>query len=324
MIPSSVQVEEMVESDPLSSKLADICAQTQPEDNHAALVESIQQALSREPFLLSLSRGGWFRNGGVITATGECIGQKLDHWLETEALDVSQLWERYQNAGYKITRQNGVTHYFTASTGSEPSDFIQLEVEEIVEVIDRNLLEPGHQPDTLEDILEPEDYPRLYPTEVFKHYYRFRRLTPIHAFIDRMAEDSEYELSIQRWFSDWKHSSAGEKTPFCRQWVLGLREYIDGYGEPRWEAKPISTFGGEIHELDPDDTMRGSKLANAIHSFDRQLDYPMAWYFFMLSRKKVSPRIAEAIHNDMQGTYAYLSPRDLKVLNDWMAAPYNV
>jgi hypothetical protein len=50
----------------------------------------------------------------------------------------------------------------------------------------------------------------------------------------------------------------------------------------------------------------------------------MAWYFFMLTRKKVSPRIAEAIHNDMQGAYAYLAPRDLKVLNDWMAEPYNV
>jgi hypothetical protein len=250
--------------DQLSPRLADICSQAQPGENHTTLLESIQQAIPGEPFLLSLSRGGWYRTGGLIDGAGEYIASKLDVWLEAEALDVPHLWEKYQDAGYKVTRQNGVTHYFTAVTGNDPDDYIQLEVEEIVEVIDRNLLEPEHLPDTLEELIEPEEYPRLYPTEIVKHYYRFRRLTPIREFIERMAEDSEYELPIQRWFADWKRSSAGERTPFCQQWVLALREYTDGYGEPRWEAKPMPTFSGEIQELDPDNTMLGSKLANAI------------------------------------------------------------
>jgi hypothetical protein len=90
------------------------------------------------------------------------------------------------------------------------------------------------------------------------------------------------------------------------------------------EAKPVSTCVDKLEELDPDNTMQGAELANAIHAFDHQVGYPMAWYFYLLTRKKVSPRIAEAIHNDMQGAYAYLPSRDLDILNDWVADPYSV
>jgi len=308
----------------LSRMLSDICADAIPADDHVNLLEKIQQRLPDTPFHLSLSRGGWYRVGAVVNAAGERVADKLGDWIEAEALELFEIVEKYKDSGYKVTRLNGTTHYFTASTGSDPDQFIQLEVEEITEVVDRNLIEADYYPETLEEFVEPDDFPRLSPVETIKRYYLFRRVTDIQDFIERMNKDSEFELPIQRWFKDWKRSSAAEKTLFCQQWVLALREYTDGYGEPRMEAKPMSTYGGAIDELDPDNTTRGSVLANAIHGVDRQLDYPMAWYFLMLSRKKVSPRIAEAIHNDMQGAYAYLPPRDLKILNEWIAAPYSV
>ena len=197
-------------------------------------------------------------------------------------------------------------------------------MEEIVEVVERNLIEPSHIPETAEEFLEPENIPLLQPARVIRQFYRFRRITDIQHFVNSMSEDSEDILPIQRWFHDWVQSSASEKSPFCDQWVMALREYTDGYGEPRMEAKPISTYVGNLTEIDPDNAMRGSNLANAIHAFDRQAGYPMAWYFYMLARKKVSPRIAEAIHNDLQGAYAYLAPRDITILGQWMADPYSV
>lgn len=314
----------MVEIAQLSQMLSEICFDAIPADDHAVLLENIRQQLPDTPFQLSLSRGGWYRVGSVLNEAGERVADKLEDWIESEALDLAELVEKYTDSGYKVTRQNGTTHYFTASTGSDPSQFIQLEVEEITEVVDRNLIEADYYPETLDEFVYPEDFPRLNPVATIKHHYVFRRVTDIQDFVERMNKDSEFELPIQRWFKDWNRSSAAEKTLFCRQWVLALREYTDGYGEPRIEAKPISTYGGVIDELDPDNTTRGSVLANAIHGVDRQLGYPMAWYFLMLARKKVSPRIAEAIHNDLQGAYAYLPARDLKILNEWIAAPYSV
>lgn len=312
----------------LAPRLEEICAQSMPVADHASLLKSVESVIPGQQFQLSLSRSGWYRVGGLMDAEGKMISPKLDEWLEGEGLDSHELWDKYKGAGYQVTRQNGATLYFTASQSDDPSDFIQLEVEEISEVIHRNFLEPGHIPETREELMEPEEYTPLTSTDLVQHFYRFRRVTSIRDYVARMVEDSEFTLPIQRWFADWQHSSAGEKAVFCQQWVMALREYTDGYGEPRMEAKPIPCIGKEfneaLEELDPDNTMRGSTLANAIHSFDRQAGYPMAWYFFMLTRKKVSPRTAEAIHNDLQGAYAYLAPRDLKILNHWMAEPYSI
>ena len=314
----------MAEIEQLSHLFSEICSVAVPMDDHSVLLENIQQQLPDKSFQLSLSRGGWYRVGAVVNAAGESVADKLEDWIDDEALELSELVEKYADSAYKVTRLNGTTHYFTATTGTDPDQFIQLEVEEITEVVDRNLIEADYYPETLEEFVEPDDFPRLSPVETIKRYYIFRRVTDIQDFIERMNKDSEFELPMQRWFKDWKQSSAGEKTLFCQHWVLALREYTDGYGEPRMEAKPISTCADAIEEVDPDNTTRGSILANTIHSVDRQLGYPMAWYFLMLSRKKVSPRIAEAIHNDLQGAYAYLPARDLKILNEWIAAPYTV
>lgn len=308
----------------LSQRLTEVCTLSLPDSNHEALLANICQAIPEKNFHLSLSRDGWHRLGGVFDNYGERVAYKLEDWYQAQGLDLFDLVEKYQDSGYQVSTLNGTTHYFTACTGNEPGQFIQLEIEEITEVVDRNLIEPSHIPDTVDELLEPDDFPKLEPARIIRHYYRFRRITDIEDFIARMGEDSEHILPVHRWFTDWIHSSASEKSVFCEQWVMALREYTDGYGEPRMEAKPISASPGELDELDPDITMRGSKLANAIHAFDRQAGYPMAWYFYMLTRKKVSPRIAEAIHNDLQGAYAYLAPRDVIILNQWIADPYSV
>ena len=306
-------------------QLTEISSLIEATPGHDVLLESLNQAFPGLDFTCALTRGGWYRVGGVVDFDGERIADNLTAWVEQESGgDIVTLLEKYAAGGYYATRLNGRTHYLVAPSGERAADFIQLEVEEVQEVLDRIIVDPEWQPDTLEEFIDPIDYPRQEPRPVGASRYLFRRITPVAAYLDKLAGTSESPLPIQRFLRDWETSSAGEASPLCFKWVLSLREYTDGYGEPRLQVHPMSTFTGELAELDPDASARGATLANLIHSFDRAVGYPMAWYFYMLTRKKVSPRIAEAIHNDLMGAYAYLPPRDLKVLNGWIDDPYTV
>ena len=70
--------------------------------------------------------------------------------------------------------------------------------------------------------------------------------------------------------------------------------------------------------------IRGAKLANAIHGYDRRLGYPFAWYFMMLGQKAENYALADAVLADQMGAYDYLPARDLKVLRQWEQSPYGV
>lgn len=307
------------------NQLSEISALIEATPGHDALLASLDQAFPGLHFSCVLSRGGWYRVGGVVTRDGKRVSDNLAAWAERESGGViAALLEKYAAAGYCATRLNGRTHYLVAPNGTGPADFIQLEVEEVQEVIDRNVVDPSWMPDTLEEFIDPVDAPRLESTPIGGPRNLFRRITPMAAYLEKLASKSEAILPLQRFIRDWALSSAGEAGALCEKWVFNLREYTDGYGEPMLQVRPISTYQGDLAELDPDASVRGASLANLIHDFDRAVGYPMAWYFYLLTRKKVSPRIAEAIHNDLMGAYAYLPARDLKVLNAWIDAPYTV
>lgn len=305
--------------------LREACREAEPDNRQQGLLDSLRAVAPALQFQLILSRGGWHRLGGVVDADGRRIAQHLDLWLEEEAGDdVDILLSKYLDCGYQITRLHGLTHYLVAPLSDRPDDFLQLEVEELQAVFERPLFDLDNPPENVADILEPDGYQALEPVPLGKPFYDCRRLTHIADFIKRMAGESESELPLQRLFRDWKNSSAVEEGHFCQHWRMSLREYIDPYGEPVLLAKPKPVFAGELPEMEPGATTRGAALANYIHDFDRRVGYPMAWYFYMLCRKKVSTRITQAIYNDLQGAYAYLPARDLKILNAWIDAPYTV
>lgn len=307
------------------NQLTEISALVTQAQGREALLEKLNQVCPDSQFSCALNRGGWYRIGGVVDADNKRITDNLTSWVEQESDgDISALLDKYAAADYYITRLNGHTLYLVASTGQGVADFIQLEIEELQEVRDRMLVDPDWQPDSLEEFIDPVDYLRLEQQALGSPRYLFRRITPVAAYLDKLAKGSEARLSIQRFFQDWQNSSAGEAALLSHKWVLNLHEYTDGYGEPVKNVRPISTFNGILTELDPDASARGSVLANLMHDFDRTVGYPMAWYFYLLTRKKVSPRIAEAIHNDLMGAYAYLPPRDLKVLKAWIDNPYSL
>ncbi len=70
--------------------------------------------------------------------------------------------------------------------------------------------------------------------------------------------------------------------------------------------------------------LQGAEMAKALHSFDRKVGYPFAWYFLMLNRKGVPTTVAEAVLRDQMEAYAYLPARDLKILREWEQRSYSV
>ena len=307
-------------------RLAQLCAGVDPELGTDVLLNRLNEQASEPDYAWVLTRGNWHRLGGVVDAGHGRVADNLAVWAEQESGgDIEALIARHTDHRYFVTRLAGKTHFFTLPCGDDPEDFIQLEVEEMREVIERPLVDPDWYPDSIEEFLDPLDYRLLEPEPVARPYYQFRRITPIASLLREAPRENEAMSNLRRFFKDWsRSSSASDGEPFCRHWVLALREYMDSDGECRLTAKPCSTFSGRLPKLPSGGSLSGSELANAIHGYDRQLGFPFAWFFIMLSRRSANYALADAVLRDQIGAYDYLPSRDLKVLRQWEERPYAV
>lgn len=305
--------------------LVKLCIETDASQGPDALTVPLRTLMPTLTFEHVLTRGRWHRLGGIVDGQYQRVSENITQWAEAECDgDVEALIGRYMDAGYFATQLAGKTHYFTAPCGENAEDFIQLEIEELQEVLDRPLVDRDWFPDSLEEFVDPLDYPRLAPEPIGKPYFQFRRVTPIAALCSDAQPHSARMQHLRRFLNDWQHSSAFGKDPFCRHWVLGLREYVDSHGETRLSVKPISSFSEQLPEVLPSQSLQGVELANAIHRYDRRLGYPFAWYFMLLSGKAANHDLAKAVLHDQMGAYAYLPAKDLAVLRQWGERPYAV
>lgn len=307
-------------------KITKVCTETDASWGLSALETACKSLMPEFDFHHVLTRGNWYRPGGVVDTHYQSVHQSLKEWVEEETADgdIDSLVVEYMDSGYFATRLAGKTHYLTANSGKNPEDFIQLEIEELQEVIERPLVDRDWFPDSIEDFLDPLDFPRLDPEPIGKPFFKFRRLSPVSEILAGSAVDQRSLARLRRFFRDWHQSSAYEITPFCEHWILAMREYKDSDGEQRFTAKPVSTYADKLPDLPSGESLNGVEMANAIHSYDRQLGYPFAWYFIMLGSKADNYQLAEAILKDQVGAFDYLPARDLKVLRQWEERPYGV
>jgi hypothetical protein len=304
-----------------SVRLAQICQELPAGADLETLLAAIQAALPELELRQVLTRSGWHRLGGVVDRDGQRIAHHLADWAEAESGgDIDELLFKLADVQYFATRFNGRTHYLVAPTGPLARDFVQIEIEELQEVLDRTLTDPDWFPETLAEFVDPFEFPRVQPDPIGAPRFVFRRLTPIADLMD----SPDAGRTLKRFLADWDRSSAAESEAFCHQWVLAIREYLDRDGEGRLSAKPVSALTGRIPTLPDGAVARGAKLANQIHGFDREAGYPFAWYFHMLTSRAVSHKLAEAVHSDLMGAYDYLPARDLKILRDWYREPYGL
>lgn len=276
-------------------------------------------------FGYTLTRGHWYRLGGVVDADHQPVAESLEKWLRDKVDDdLESVLLDYADKDYFITINSGKTHYFCAQTGDRAQDYIQIEIEQLQQVIDRPLVDPDWMADSIEEFIDPVECPRLERLPVGEILFQFRRVTEIDRLIDDLKKDNWGSNQVPRFVEDWNRSSAPDATHFSEHWVLSLREYMDSDKQVHRTAKPVPACHQPNVELPDGERYSGADLAHAIHSYDRQVGYPFSWFFMMISRKSDHIRLADAVLNDLMGAYDYLPSRDLKILRDWAMDPYAI
>ena len=304
-----------------------ICSQTPVAAGGTALAKGLTHILPQLFFRDVLTRGGWYRLGGVIDEAGNPIADDLAQWVAAELAarddDIHALVDDYAGKGLQATRLIGKTHYLVASTGSLAADFLQVEIEELQEVVS-HVLFAGDVPGNLEEIVDP---PRttsgkgsVAPLDM--PFYALRHITDVADFLQRMAVQKPEPQPVHRFFEAWQSSSAGNATQFSNHWVLAVREYLDRFHQSILQATPVFAVNGPVLKAEGIFGARGLALYEALQRFDRQTGYPMAWFFHMLTTKAVPHAIANAVVDDVQAGFSYLPARDVKVVKDWLHRPY--
>jgi len=304
-------------------RIADTCSASDPAGGEQELPGKLKSLCPELEFRRVLLRGGWHRPGGVVGPDYGRVAVSLREWAEQESGgDVARLMDRYAGNRLFATSLAGKTHYLVARTGPRAADFVQLEVEELQEVLNHYLNDPDWMPDSLEEFIDPLDYPRLEPEPVAAPYYVFRRLLPVTGLIETLQRDNPGQDRLLRFTRDWDRSSAAGKTGFCDHWVLAIREYYDQNGIPHTSARPVAAANGKAPKPVADGVLRGAELATHLQGFDRQAGYPMAWYFHLLVAPGAAQQLIPAVLADHDNGYDYLPLADLELLRQWQEAPY--
>ena len=120
-----------------------------PRPHHSALLAALAELLPNCEFDCALTRGGWYRPGGLIGPEGRRVADDLESWAEQQLTDcggdLAECVERHAGADLLATRYVGRSHYFVAAYGAGAAEFLQLEVEGLQEVFDRRLFDPGER-----------------------------------------------------------------------------------------------------------------------------------------------------------------------------------
>jgi hypothetical protein len=275
-----------------------------------------------------LTRGGWYRLGGVIDAFGNHLTDDLSRWGETELSragdDFQALCDRYADSGLVATRLIGRTHYLVAQSGTLAPDFVQVEIEELQEVVSHPLFDET-EPSSLEELFEPErgrGVGRCENPPIGQPFYRFRRFVDVGGLLQRMAGLKPEPQALHRFFDAWQSSSAGHATLFCNHWIIAVREYLDRFRQSIPQAMPVAALNGPPPSFSAAYGAKGLALADALQRFDRRAGYPMAWFFHMLTTKSVPHAVGHAVIDDVISGFGYLPERDVKVLKDWLHRPF--
>lgn len=292
----------------------------------AQALSSLTVAQARDlAFRDVLSRGGWYRLGGVFAGDGTRIADDLTRWGEAELArfddDLHAFHDAYADQGLTATRLVGRTHYLVAVTGPGTGDFIQVEVEELQETASHALFD-AHVPASLEELFgAPVATPPLN-TPLSLPFFSYRRSVDIAGLMASIARQKPEAQPVHRFLDAWQASSAGATTHFSNHWVLAVRDYLDRYRQSILQATPVAALNGSPPKFSSVYGAKGLALAESLQRFDRQVGYPMAWFFHMLTTKCVPQAVAHAVIDDIQSGFAYLPERDVGVLKHWLHRPF--
>ncbi|MFC5301630.1 hypothetical protein [Azospira restricta] len=310
----------------MTPQLVETCTATPAAAGSAGLARALAAALPEWRFRPVLSRGGWYRLGGVVDGDGRRLADDLEAWAAAELAardgDLGRLADELAEPARFATRLVGRTHYLVAPVGDGNDDFLQLEIEELQEVRGHRLF--AGEPASLEELVDPRTGAGSVTAQPLGlPCYVFRRVQHVGAFLARLRAQKPERAGIQRMLDDWARSSAGAASAFCNHWVVATREHLDRYQQPRLSAQAIATAADAAPPFAAPAGSSGLRLQDALTRFDRAAGYPMAWFFHLLTTKAVPQWAAQAVVEDALAGFAYLPQRDVDTVRDWLHAPYS-
>jgi hypothetical protein len=318
----------MNQYDDLARHVAELCVRVPAAAGPGALARELALTAPHLAFREVLTRGGWYRLGGVVDAAGKHVADDLEKWAETELAarddDLGALCDDYADSGLTATRLTGRTHYMVATTGSAATDFIQIEIEELQEMSCHALFDTDTLPGSIEELVDPRggDPCASRAVPLGAPFLALRRLTPVADLLARMRAQKPEPQPIHRFIAAWENSSAGAATQFSNHWVLGVREHLDRYRQTIVHATPVAAVNGAAPRFDGAFGLQGLSLHNALSRYDKAVGYPMAWFFNMITTRSVPHALSSAVIDDTQAGFHYLPDRDAEVVKQWLYRPY--
>jgi len=310
----------------LSEAIAAACVRVPVAAGPAALARALADAAPALNLREVLVRGGWYRLGGVVDGNHNRLSADIQGWASAELAahgdDIQAMADAHEGQDLHATRLTGKTHYWIAASGNGAADFIQVEIEELQEMICQRLFADDERPAGIEELVDPREACPGPPTPLGIPFYNLHRVTDAADFLARMRAQKPEAQPIHRFVGAWEASSAGSAAQFSHHWVLAVREHLDRFRQPILVATPVTAVVGAPPRFEGSFGTRGLALSNCLQRFDREAGYPMAWFFHMLTTKAVPHAVAAVVVEDMQGGFAYLPDRDLKVVKDWLFRPY--
>ncbi len=299
-----------------------------PRPHHSELLKALEQVFEDRAFRLALTRGGWHRPGGVFRPDGVRLAYDIGAWM-TDELERSNgnfddLIERYIGAGLIVSRQQGRTHYFVSSYGPDPADYLQLEIEELQEVLDRKLLHPLQPPVSPGELVDPSSVHPVAAQPVGATRYHFRRLVDVGQVVLRQVASNDGPSPIKRFLNEWAECFRQTTTRFSDHWILSLHEHVDRYRQQRMTAEPVSRHARELKTFDWNPEARGEHLGRQLQTFDRVAGYRLAWYFHMVAGGFTPLSTAYTIMDDYVDGARYLGDQDCAMVKRWLIQPYTV
>ena len=299
-----------------------------PRPHHSALLEAANRICTGCDFHYALNRGGWYRPGSVIAADGTRVSDNIEAWAKAELKicggDMQELIDRHAGNSLLATRHSGRTHYFVSPYGPAPADFLQLEVEELQEVLDRQLVNADAPPEDLQELVEPLTPGVLEAQPVAAPRYRFRRLLDMRQTVARTSSPDKRNAGLPRLLSEWAHSSAASRGHFSDHWIVALREHQDRYRNPVVSASLVSRHARDLKPFQWNIELSGVEMLAQLQAFDRAAGYPSAWYAHLVAGTITPPKVAYAVAKDLEAGFSYLPETEAALVKSWVAAPYAV
>jgi hypothetical protein len=236
---------------------------------------------------------------------------------------MGELVERYAGSNLQVTRHSGRTHYFVAAYGPAPADFLQLEVEELQEVLDRKLFDANNLPEDIQELIDPFAPLELEAQAVAAPRYQFRRLIDMRQTAAKVSSDSR-NAGLPRLLAEWAHSSAASRGHFSDHWIVALREHQDRYRNPVLSASLVSRRARDLKPFQWNTELSGVEMCAQLQAFDRAAGYPSAWFAHLVASTITPPKIAYAVARDLEAGFSYLPETEAALVKSWVAAPYSV